>query len=153
MNSCAFPWRNHPKALWVEMVWNQHIQFINIYLFSMSSGAGERASEWANEWAQWSARAKLAVRSKWMSERCKQINQWTSKWLSATSWFLVVLNQSAFIAHCIYPFGFSVYTFTLHHAKPFFAFYPFPLLLSVFLSLLLHLLLSSTPLRAMHCSL
>ena len=50
------------RALWVGIVWNWCIHFINMNLFPMRSGA----SEWASKWAQRSARA---VRSTRMSER------------------------------------------------------------------------------------
>ena len=61
-----------PTALWVETVYNRRIQFIDINLFSMSSGA--------SEWAQRSARVKRAVRSRRMSERCEQTSERTSEW-------------------------------------------------------------------------
>ena len=39
-------WRD--GALGVEMIWSRRIQFIDIFLFPMSSGASERANEWAS---------------------------------------------------------------------------------------------------------
>ena len=49
-----------------------------------------RAREWvrkrANEWVQQSAWAKQAGRSKGMSERCKQINEWVAQYLRLDSW-------------------------------------------------------------------
>ena len=42
-----------------------------------SLGVSELASDRTNELAQWSARAKRAVRSKRLSERCERTSEWT----------------------------------------------------------------------------
>ena len=47
-----------------------------------SSGASEWASERTNEWAQQSARAKRAVRRKWMNVQCEWTSERTSEWPS-----------------------------------------------------------------------
>ena len=54
-------------AQWVKTVWKRLVQFIEINIFPMSSGA--------SEWAQRSARVKRAVQSKQTSERCEQMSE------------------------------------------------------------------------------
>ena len=56
-------------------IWNRRVHFTEKN-FRMSSGVSEQA----NEWAQWSTRAKQAVRSKQMSERCERTSERTSEW-------------------------------------------------------------------------
>ena len=69
---------------------NSHL----IIHFPTSEGVSE-VSERANEWAQWRARAKRAVRSKRTSERCEQTSKRTSEWPSTAVCFLAVLDHSA----------------------------------------------------------
>ena len=59
--------------------WYENDAFISkTSLFLMSSGVSERASDWA----QWSARAKWAVRSKQLSEQCERTSEQRSEWPS-----------------------------------------------------------------------
>ena len=52
----------------------------------------EWVSERANEWAQWSARAKRAVPGKQMSERCEHMSERRSEWPSTLrDDFIVIL--------------------------------------------------------------
>ena len=57
-----------------------HFQTLRIH-FSTSEGVSE-VSERANEWTQWRAWAKRAVRSKQTSEWCKRTSERTSEWPS-----------------------------------------------------------------------
>ena len=70
---------NDPEwiAQLAESVWNRRVQFIDKNLFPMSS---EWVSERTNEWAERSTRAKQAVWSKRMSERCEWMRQRRSEW-------------------------------------------------------------------------
>ena len=58
-----------------------HFETLKIH-FPTSEGVSE-VSERANEWAKRRARAKQAVRSKQMSERCERMKERTSEWPSA----------------------------------------------------------------------
>ena len=51
--------------------------------FPMRSGVSEWVSEQVNEWAQWSALEKRAVRIKQMNGRCEQAGERTSEWPGA----------------------------------------------------------------------
>ena len=56
---------------------------------SLTRGLGSgQASERANEWAQWSVRAKQAGWSRRMSEWCERTTKRTSEWPSTYVWIL-----------------------------------------------------------------
>ena len=57
----------------------------------------ERVSERANEWAQRSTRANRAVRSKWMSERCKRTSERRTEWPSTLRVDFIVILPTV---HC-----------------------------------------------------
>ena len=70
---------NHPLS---NALWDKTRSFeTSIIHFPTSEGVSE-VSERANEWAQWRARAKQAVRSKRTSERCERTSEETSEWPS-----------------------------------------------------------------------
>ena len=60
------------STLWVERLWNQRIWFINMILFSLSSGASEGASKWmsVSELASEASSAELA------NEWCERTSEW-----------------------------------------------------------------------------
>ena len=63
-------WKGHPQ--WFTTLWKRNK---NIPL-----SAQERVSEQTNEWAQWSAQVKRAVRSQPTSERCERRSERMSEW-------------------------------------------------------------------------
>ena len=55
--------------------------------YPTSEGVSD-VSEWANESAQWSARAKWVVWNKPTSEPCERTSEWTNDWPSTYIWVL-----------------------------------------------------------------
>ena len=92
-----------PETSWVISTWAKHKpetltegpQTV-IVVFAMRSEQSERASKWmsAAERASKVSRAKWAVRSKQLSERCEQTSKRTSEWPSTYMWTFIILAHS-----------------------------------------------------------
>ena len=69
-------WKIHGrKALWVEMIWNWRINFMDNNLFPMRSGVSEWASEHMNERSGARERSELCAASKWVSGASERANR------------------------------------------------------------------------------
>ena len=84
------------SALWVEIVWNRRIQFIDKDLFLMSSGVREQASEWMSA-AEHTTKASSA----------EQANEWAVRMyermaLYSTHQFHILSTQCAICSLSLY---------------------------------------------------